>query len=55
MFLLYPEARFTLIDLSGDMLEIAKTRFAGLENFEYQTADYTENLPNDCDIICSAL
>lgn len=55
MFLLYPEAQFTLIDLSADMLEIAKTRFAGLDNFEYKTADYTDNLPNDCDIICSAL
>ena len=55
MFLLYPEARFTLIDLSADMLEIAKTRFAGLDNFEYLEDDYISHLPNDYDIICSAL
>src|SRR5574344_663857 len=55
MFLLYPEARFTLIDLSADMLEIAKTRFAGLDNFEYLEDDYISHLPSNYDIICSAL
>lgn len=55
IFLLYPEAKYTLIDLSADMLEIAKARFSGLNNFEYLTTDYVENTPADCDIICSAL
>ncbi|MDO4497525.1 MAG: class I SAM-dependent methyltransferase [Bacteroidales bacterium] len=55
MYLLYPDASFTLIDLSGDMLEVARQRFAGMEGFCFEVADYSQNLPNDCDIICSAL
>lgn len=37
----YPEARLTLIDFSSDMLEQAKTRFAGNDRITYITADYT--------------
>ena len=40
MYMLYPDAQFTLIDISDDMLEVARRRFAGLDG---------------CDIICSAL
>lgn len=55
MFLLYPEAHFTLIDLSDEMLGVARKRFAGLENFAFRVADYARCLPRGCDIICSAL
>jgi len=55
MYLLYPEANFTLVDLSQDMLAIAKQRFNGLESFEYIAADYSAGIPANCDLICSAL
>ena len=55
MYLLYPEASFTLIDLSDDMLDVARQRFKGLGQFEYLMEDYTSNLPVDADIFCSAL
>lgn len=55
MFLLYPEAHFTLIDLSDDMLDVARKRFVKLEGFDFRLADYSQDLPKKCDIICSAL
>jgi len=55
MYMLYPEAKFTLIDLSDDMLDVARKRFEGLTNFEYITADYSKSIPCDADVICSAL
>lgn len=55
IYMLYPDASFSLIDLSDDMLKIARQRFEGLENFDYIVADYSKNLPSNADIICSAL
>lgn len=55
MYMLYPDAKFTLIDLSDDMLDVARQRFAGLDNFRYIADDYIGNLKSDSDIICSAL
>lgn len=55
LYRLYPDADFTLIDLSEEMMTIAKQRFKGLDNFTYVVADYVNNLPDDCDIIASAL
>ena len=55
MYMLYPDAQFTLIDISDDMLEVARRRFAGLEGFGFKAADYSHDLPDGCDIICSAL
>jgi tRNA (cmo5U34)-methyltransferase len=53
---LYPEASFTLIDISGDMLQIARERFRGLPNFTFIERDYREAVPlSPCDLICSAL
>jgi ubiquinone/menaquinone biosynthesis C-methylase UbiE len=53
---LYPEARYTLIDISKDMLTIAKERFAGLENFEFIECNYGDDIPvTACDLICSGL
>lgn len=55
MYQLYPEAQFTLIDLSEDMLAVAKERFQGLPNVVCRVSDYTTEIPDDADIICSAL
>jgi tRNA (cmo5U34)-methyltransferase len=52
----YPEAKLTLIDFSGEMLEKAKDRFAGRENTEYILGDYTEYpFAEKYDIVVSAL
>lgn len=56
LFEKYPEAEFTLIDLSEEMLKIAKSRFKGYGNFKYVVADYSEYDFNDFfDIIVSSL
>jgi ubiquinone/menaquinone biosynthesis C-methylase UbiE len=53
---IYPQANYTLIDISGDMLKIAKERFAGISNFNFLEYNYVEDIPvNNCDLICSAL
>jgi ubiquinone/menaquinone biosynthesis C-methylase UbiE len=52
----FPQAHYTLVDVSDEMLEIAKQRFAGLSNFEYQVTDYSQTLPpKQFDLITSAL
>jgi tRNA (cmo5U34)-methyltransferase len=52
----YPEARLTLIDFSGEMLEIARDRFSGRGNTEYILGDYTEHpFAEKYDIVISAL
>jgi ubiquinone/menaquinone biosynthesis C-methylase UbiE len=56
MYELYPNAEYTLIDVSEDMLKIAKERFNGLNNFEFIEGNYAADIPvNDCDLICSGL
>jgi ubiquinone/menaquinone biosynthesis C-methylase UbiE len=53
---MYPNANYTLIDISKDMLQIAKDRFNGLDNFNFMEYNYVEDIPiNNCDLICSAL
>ncbi|SHN56019.1 class I SAM-dependent methyltransferase [Desulfovibrio litoralis] len=52
----YPNAKFTLIDLSDKMLELAKERFKNNINFKFITEDYTKHKFNEkFDIIISAL
>ena len=52
----YPKANYTLVDVSEQMLEIARQRFEGLDNFQYLTLDYSTDLPHDkYDLIASAL
>src|ERR1700748_1131996 len=47
---------FTLADLSGSMLEVARKRFEGLDNFEYIELDFSKDpLPGKYDIIISSL
>jgi ubiquinone/menaquinone biosynthesis C-methylase UbiE len=56
IYKLYNNAHYTLVDISNDMLEIAKERFNGLNNFEFIVKNYAENIPvKNCDLICSAL
>ncbi|MCH4240902.1 MAG: class I SAM-dependent methyltransferase [Prevotella sp.] len=55
LYLLYPDAHFTLVDLSTDMLEVAKQRFSGLVNFDFRVEDYFNGIKKGSDILCSAL
>ena len=52
----YPEASLVALDISGQMLNVAKKRFAGNPNVRYITGDYvTTDLGGRYDLICSAL
>ena len=52
----YPNANYTLVDISEQMLEVARKRFAGLANFKYLISDYSKDLPRGkFDLITSAL
>lgn len=52
----YPESEYILVDIADDMLDVARKRFAGLDNVSYQVHDYLNGLPEgDFDIIISAL
>ena len=52
----YPGAQYTLVDVSDQMLDVARERFKGLNNFQYITGDYAKDLPAyDFDLIASAL
>lgn len=52
----YPEGHFTLLDLSDEMLEIARARFENAPNFRYMVADYLkEDFEGFYDVIVSSL
>lgn len=52
----YPMGDFTLLDLSEEMLNIARTRFEDLPNFNYVVADYLKHdLEGPFDIVVSSL
>jgi len=52
----YPHARITLIDFSGNMLDVARKRFHGLSNITYIVDDYSKHeFGGSYDIIVSAL
>ncbi len=52
----FPCARFTLVDVSDEMLARARARFAGGDRFSYVVADYgTMALPHDVHLVVSAL
>jgi ubiquinone/menaquinone biosynthesis C-methylase UbiE len=56
VYKLYNNAHYTLIDVSNDMLKIAKERFSGLKKFEFIEKNYVENIPvKNIDLMCSAL
>ena len=52
----FPDAEFTLVDVSEQMLDVARRRFRGMKDFEYIISDYSETLPQGSfDLIASAL
>jgi tRNA (cmo5U34)-methyltransferase len=52
----YPKASLTVLDISDQMLNVAKKRFAGNPDVRYITGDYvTTDLGGRYDLICSAL
>lgn len=52
----FPDAQYTLVDISDKMLEIAHKRFSGIENISYSICNYSEGLPDkEFDLIASAL
>lgn len=52
----YPNAKITLIDISENMLDVAKQRFKDDNNVDYIVADYTEYEFNQTfDIVISSL
>ena len=52
----YPEASFTLIDISEKMLDIAKDRFRENSNVKYIVADYSKYpFVEKYDLVVSAL
>jgi tRNA (cmo5U34)-methyltransferase len=52
----FPGARLTLMDISENMLEMARQRFAARPETRYVTCDYScSELGGPYDIICSAL
>jgi tRNA (cmo5U34)-methyltransferase len=51
-----PDLHFSLIDISGEMLAVAKERFSGLDNFEFTELDFSQTeIPQKYDLIISAL
>jgi tRNA (cmo5U34)-methyltransferase len=51
-----PDARLTLMDISENMLEVAKKRFATRPDTEYIVCDYSRSkLGGPYDLVCSAL
>lgn len=56
LFQKFSSASFTLVDVSPQMLEIAKSRFVNQNNIEYILSDYSKKLPEKkFDLISSAL
>ncbi|MDE6067844.1 MAG: class I SAM-dependent methyltransferase [Treponemataceae bacterium] len=52
----FPKAEYVLVDVSEEMLKIARKRFGGIATVEFQVADYADALPEgDFDVIVSAL
>jgi tRNA (cmo5U34)-methyltransferase len=52
----FPDARLTLMDISENMLDMARKRFATRQGTEYVVCDYSRSaLGGPYDIVCSAL
>lgn len=52
----FPEAEITLLDISEQMLGVARQRFSGKGNILYRTGDYSiTELGGPYDVVCSAL
>ena len=56
VYRLNPALHFTLTDISAQMLQVARERFAGQANFEFIELDFSKgNIPGKYDIIISGL
>ena len=52
----FPSADITLMDISENMLDIARQRFSGRENIFYRAGDYSRaDLGGPYNLVCSAL
>jgi tRNA (cmo5U34)-methyltransferase len=52
----FPKASLSLMDLSKNMLSVARQRFAGCDNIRYVVSDYSMvDLGGPYDLVCSAL
>ena len=52
----FSKAEYVLVDVSEEMLKIARKRFSGIATVDFQVADYADALPSgDFDVIVSAL
>ncbi|MCI8284433.1 MAG: class I SAM-dependent methyltransferase [Firmicutes bacterium] len=52
----FPDAQYILTDVAEEMLNIAKSRFAGINNVKFEVSDYKNGLPaGNFDVIMSAL
>lgn len=52
----FPESNYTLVDISDQMLNVARKRFSGLTNFTFSICDYSKKMPEGkFDLIASAL
>lgn len=52
----YPDGDFLLLDLSEEMLNIARTRFKNAQNFRFMVADYLkQDFKGQFDIVVSSL
>lgn len=50
------DAKYVLVDIADEMLDISRKRFAGWANIQHQVMDYTEQFPDgEFDVIMSAL
>lgn len=51
-----PASKYVLVDIADEMLNVARIRFAGIDDISYQILDYSNGLPNgNFDAIISAL
>ena len=52
----FPQSNMTLVDISEEMLNVAKSRLNAYSNIDYQVSDYSKNLPaGNYDLIVSSL
>lgn len=53
---MFPDAKYVLVDIADEMLNVARKRFQGIENISYQAGDYMDGLPEgDFDTVISGL
>ena len=52
----FPAAEYILTDIAGEMLNVARERFSGVKNVDFQVMDYSQKLPDGkFDLAISAL